>query len=244
MDLDLKAKLLMGLNISTHGITIKNYTIGEIFGTIGLTKYLQMSSISNRDVKDYIAREYLYQFKTVSVFDVFCMTQEMNDMFIEFLNLFTGYEWKFISNDTFTEFYAKNEYGNNVHVNRENIHSIFDVVKAMYCLDSSKKESDRDDIDDEMRELLREFEEEEAKVNASKGSKVTIVSIIDGISAKHNSINLLNIWKYKMYQIIHTYYILNKIDNENRIMTAIYTGVMDSKKTDVEKTYWAGEIDT
>ena len=241
MDLDMKAKLLMGLDISVCGITIKNHTIGKIFKDIGLTKYLQLSSIATRDVKDYISREYLDQFKDISVFDIFCMTQEMNDTFIEFLNLFTEYEWKFVHNNLFTEFYAKNENGKSVHISKENIQEIFETIKMMYCLDSSKKESEREDIDDRMKEILAELEEEESKVNESKGTKVTILSIMLGLASKHNSINLLNMWDYTIYQIIKTYHYVEKIDNEDRVVQGIYAGTIDGKKIDLEKLHWATE---
>lgn len=242
MDLDVKAKLLMGLDITIHDITIKNYTIGELFKDVGLTKYLQLSSVAIRKVRDYIRPEYLETFDDVHIFDIYCMSREMNELFIAFLNLLTGYSWKFVHTDVFVEFYAKNEHDKNVHVNKDNIEDIFEIIKIMYCLDSSKRESDRDDINDEMRELLREFEEEESKVKNAKGCNITLVSIIDGISSKHPSINLLNIWEYKMYQVMHTYYSLNKIDNENRMMTGIYSGTIDGKKVEMEKAHWANEV--
>lgn len=242
MDLDVKARLLMGLDVSTHDITIKNYTIGEIFKDIGLTRYLQMSNIATRKVRDYISPEYLDNFKDISVFEVFCMTEDMNSLFIDFLNFFTGYGWRFVYNELFVEFYAKNEYGKNVHVNKENIEDVFEVIKVMYCLDSSKKESERDDIDDNIRDILRELEEEENKVNSASKNKITLLSIIDGISSKHHSINLLNIWDYKMYQVMHTYYVLNKIDNEDRVVSGIYAGTVDREKINFEKIYWANEV--
>lgn len=242
MDLDVKARLLMGLNVTTHGITIKNYTIGEIFEDVGFTRYLQMSSVATRKVRDYIAEEYFYKFKDISIFDIFCMSEDTNNLFIDFLNFFTGYEWKFAYTEDFVEFYSKNEHGKNVHIDKKNIGDVFEVVKVMYCLDSSKRESDRDDIDDDIRDILRELEEEENKVNNASKNKITLLSIIDGISTKHHSINLLNIWDYKIYQVMHTYYLLNKIDNEDRIVSGVYAGTVDKEKINFEKIYWANEV--
>lgn len=242
MDIDVKSKLLMGLDIEIHNITIKNYKLGEIFRDIGLIKYLQMTSVVNKKARDFIKAEYLDEVKDIKIFDVFCMSKDMQKLLSTIMNFFTGYEWNFVVTSSFSELLATNQDGVRVHINRDNYEDVLDVIKAMYCLDETKRESDRDDIDEEMRELLLEFEEEEAKVKAAKGSKLTLVSIIDGISNKHNSINLLNIWDYRIYQIMHTYYILNKIDNEDRLMTAIYSGTIDSKKAELEGAHWANEV--
>lgn len=237
----MKARLLKGSRIVVHGITIKNYTLGEIFDDIGLTRYLQMSSLANRKPKDFLTSEFINQVPDFTLFDVLCISSELNEIYLNFLNFFTGYEWEFIANEAFIEFHSINENGERVYVNKGNFDSLLDVVKATYCLDKSKRESDRDDIDDEMKELLMEFEEESDKVRKAKGSNITIIGIIDGVSNKHPSINLFNIWGYTIYQLMNTYYALSKIDNESRIMSGIYHGTVDSKAIDLESIHWANE---
>ena len=94
-----------------------------------------------------------------------------------------------------------------------------------------------------MRGLLLEFEEEENKIRKAKGAVITMTSMIDGVANKHPSLNLINIWEYTVYQLYHAYQRINRIDNENRILTAIYTGNMDGNKTDLEKIHWANDSD-
>lgn len=241
MDVDLKARLLMGLDISIHDITIKNYKMGTLFKDVGLSRYLQLSSLAIRTPKDFLQEEFLEEFKSVTMFDVFCINDELNNFFIQFLNLFTGYEWTFITTPSFTEFHAINEYGSRVHIGKGNYDDVIEIIKVMYCLDRSKRESERDDIDERMKEILAEFEEEESRVNSAKGGTITLISIIDGIANKHNSINLLNIWEYTMYQVMHTFHSLEKISNEDRVMNGVYAGMIDSKKIDLEKMHWAAE---
>lgn len=241
MDIDLQGKLLAGSNIAVKDITIINYKAHDIFRVIGVTKYLQMTNLMCRTPRDFIEPKYLKEFGDVKLFDIFCMTEEMQDLFKKAMNFFTGYEWDFVGTSAFIEFWATNENNERVHINRENCEEIFDVIKSMYCLHDNKKESQRDDIDDRMREILAEFEEEESKVNTAKGSKITLFSIIAGVATKHNSINLLNIWDYTIYQIIHSFKLLEKISNEDRTMTGIYSGTIDSKKIDLDKIHWAAE---
>lgn len=233
----------MGLDIDVHGIRILNHKLGTIFKDIGLTKYLQMSNLATRSPKDFLNKEYISEFKDITMFDIFCMSEELNKVFMQFLNLFTGYEWNYVATEAFVEFDTMNENGIRVHINRENFNDVIEVVKVMYCLDKSKRESERDDIDDDMAVLLKEFEEEEDKVKRSKCGNITIVSIIDGVASKHPSLNLISVWGYTMYQIIHTYYKLNQIDNERSITSAMYAGTIDSKKIELDKMHWANELE-
>lgn len=241
MDVNIRPRLLMGLDINVHNITIKNYKLGEIFKNIGLLKYLQMTSVVNKKVRDFIKDEYLDQVKDMQVFDVFCISRDMQEVLSTVMNFFTGYDWKFVSTDAFSELLATNQNGERVHINRDNYADIIEVIKVMYCLTDTKRESDRDDIDEEMRELLLEFEEEENKIRKAKGAVITMTSMIDGVANKHPSLNLINIWDYTVYQLYHTYQRINRIDNENRILMAIYTGNIDGNKTDLEKIHWAND---
>lgn len=241
LDIDLKAKLLMGCEISTHDITIKNYKIGEIFKEIGLSKYLYMTNIINKKTTDFIKQEYYEELKDLKLFYIFCMSKEMRDIFCEVMNFFTGYEWNFINAGEINEFIALNENNKRVHINDENYNDILETIKNIYCLSESKKDSHRDDIDSEMREMLLEFEEEENKIRESKGAIITIPSMVESVSVKHSSLNLTNIWSYTIYQLHRTYQRINKIDNENRILMAIYNGNIDGDKMDLEKIHWAND---
>lgn len=240
-ELDLKAKLRMGSDIDVCGITIKNYKLGEIFNDIGITKYLQMTGLISRSPSDFIDKKYLKEISSVTMFDIFCMSYEMQELFMETMKFFTGYEWRFVANRAFVEFQATNTSDKDVHINKENHEHILNTIKEMYCLSEVKKESEREDIDDRMKEILAEFEEEENKVNKAKGGKITIFSIIDGVSTKHPSINILNIWNLTMFQLMRNFYSLGKNINEDRVMNGIYSGVIDSKKIDLDKIHWATE---
>ena len=140
VDVNVRSRLLMGLDINIHNIIIKNYKLGEIFRDIGLLKYLQMTSIVNKKVRDFIKDEYLDEIKGVQVFDVFCMSKDMQEVLCTVMNFFTGYNWKFVSTDDFYELMSINQNGERVHINRYNYVEIVEVIKIMYCLTDSKRE--------------------------------------------------------------------------------------------------------
>lgn len=244
MDVNVKAKLLMGLDISVCDITIKNYKLGHIVEDIELDRYLRMAHISTLKPKDIVQKEVLKECKDIDMFDIFYSSENICNTFIEFFNFFTGYEWEFVHTSVFVEFHAVNEYGKHVYISRDNFNEVINVIQTMYCTDKQRmKESERDDVDDEMIELLREFEEEEEKIRKAKGATVTILSMISGIANKHPSLNLLNIWDYTVYQLAHTYHRLNRIDNENRVFAAVYAGNIDSKKAELDRIHWANDAD-
>lgn len=244
MNIGMKAKLIKGSDITVNNIRIKHYKIGYLVDEVGLDKYFYMIHIATLKPKDLLKKEVLKEFKDINMFDIFCMSEDMNNTFIAFLNFFTGYVWDFIDGGSFMEFHAINECGNRVHISRDNFNDVMDVVCKMYCTDMQKpKESERDDIDDEMAQWLRELEEEEGKVNQAKGTFLTIISILTGIANRHPSLNLINIWDYSIYQIQYTYRTLCKIDNENRVFAGVYAGTIDTKKMDLEKMHYANDSD-
>lgn len=245
MDIDLKARLLMGLDINVHGITIKNHKLGTIFKDIGLTRYLQMSNLATRSPKDFLNKEYISEFKDISMFDIFCMSTDLNGVFIQFLNLFTGYEWTFISTEAFVEFHATNENGSRVHISRDNFDEVIEVVKVMYCLsDDANRKKDEIDIDmavdDEVRELAMEFAEFKKQKNKNK-SNVTITSIISFLASKVYDWG--KVFDMTIYQIIKSYSHFEMYSYWENVMTGIYQGTIDSKSINFDEIHYARETD-
>ncbi|MGL6175210.1 MAG: hypothetical protein ACRC1P_11450 [Cellulosilyticaceae bacterium] len=233
-DIDLKARLLMGLDIPINGITIKNYTIGYIFKEIGLVKYSQIMNLVSLKPRDFMGEID----NNTHMYDILTSNQYTLEWLVDFVSLFIDGEWIYIP--------IHNEFFNSkirMSINKSNIDDIFYIVKKMYCLDTYGKESDRDDIDDEMRELLLEFEEEERKVRMGKGCGITTLSIVESVASKHPNLNLNSIWDYSMYKLMRTFYRLEHIESNNKTMTGIYSGVIDSKKINLEKIHWANDLD-
>lgn len=216
----IESLLVAGLDIEFSGVTLKNYKLKELFSKeIGLGVYLSTVNICTENPTEIFNNE------------------EKRKQFLNFLNLFTNKKWDYYSNSSL--FYVSDN--PQVILSEDSVQYILDIFKRIYCMDDVPKESDREDISDSMRELLKEFEEEEKKVKEKKGNFITLMSIVKAVSCKHPSINLLNIWGYTMYQLMESYHYINQIDRENRTITAVYAGTVSSKDVKIEDMYWANE---
>lgn len=222
-----KSLLLTGSNIEFREMTLFNFNLGKIFKEITLINYMILTDICLMQPQEIFS------------------TEELINKLVLFLNRFTDHKWEYskdLSGVLNTE--------HTVLLNIDNVGQILDVFKMMYCLKEVKKESERTDIDDEMKELLKEFEEEEQKVRNSKTlgkSAITLHSIVNGVACRHPALNLLNIWDYTVYQLFQTYYTLTKIDSENRAYIALFSGNLDKnarKQLDLPNLHWATEVET
>lgn len=241
IDESVKALILMGEDVEIHGITIRNYKLKEIFDKkiMGLDKYYMNINLCTLLPKDILPREALAhdELKDITLFKICLFVEQIKDKFIEFLDLFTTDKWMF--NPDFCEFVTSYDKNRKV-IDESLMHEIFKITQEMYCVVRPKKESDRDDIDDEMKAMLLEFEEQKAK--AKGGVHITLLSIIEFVSTKHPSLNLINIWEYTMYKLMKTYYRLEHISNYEQTVSAMYSGTISSKDIDLEKMHWANEI--
>lgn len=249
-DKELKARLLKGLDIDYQGIIIRNYSTGEIFEDLGLDKYEYLISLTILDVKDIFKDNKIDNIDNLKMYDVICTSFEFNNWFIEFLNTFTYMEWSF---GNFNDFVAYDENKKRFRITKDKFDGLMDIVRKMYVVNrgnkhkSSKFDFDKAVIKDEdMRQTLEELAEAERKAKKRKGNKeITLNGIITGICSKSNSYNLFNIWNLTVYQLMAQYYGIEQDENYRYVLTSIYSGVYDLKKsnTKLENIHWANEIE-
>lgn len=221
----LKSLLTMGADIEFHGLTLINYKLKNIFKDITLLNYYSLINVCTEKPEELLTNE------------------QKAKSFVLFLNCFTNKKWIYNPKRHLfvTDVKTKDEL---VILNIDNLQYILDVFKMMYCIEEIKNKSEQEDVDDEWKEILKKFEEEEQKVNESLSKQaITLNSIVLGVSCKHPSLNLLNIWDYTVYMILKTYRELNIIDSENRVYSAIYSGICDSLKINLEAMHFANDID-
>lgn len=243
-DLGLEMKLLRGGTVQFERLLIKPLTLGQI-EEMGIEKYLNLINFTNLTKEKLIGRDLIEVFKPYSFYQVVVNYDELRNMFLEFLNVFVLHDdeetaIRYVPEiDTIVVRYNKI----NGKINNSNFQDFLDFMRKVYYVPKSQKESDRTDIDDEMAELLKEFEEAESKVAKESGNEITIVSMIEAICTKHPSINLMTIWDYTMYQFMKTFYRIEQIDSAKNIMTGIYSGCIESKKINLKEYHWAKKID-
>lgn len=244
LDLTTETRLLRGRNIEFDKIVIKNMTLGEI-DDIGMLEYLTVINFSTLSKEKVVGRELIAVFEEYSFFQIVVNYPQLRDSFIELLKMFTLNDGKEHSVRYVPELdiFVVSYNGVNGKITEENFEDFLECIRTVYNIPKVEKESERLDIDDEMADLLKEFEEAEAKVNSEIGNGITITSIIEGVSAKHPSINLINIWDYTMYKLMRTYYRLEQIESATNIMTGIYSGCVETKKIDLKEYHWAKKLD-
>lgn len=239
-ELALEMRLLRGGNVQFERLSIKPLTLGEI-EELGVVKYLTLINFSTLTKEKIVGRKLIEVFKDFSFFQIVVSYEELRETFLEFLRTFVLHD----EDEDSVRYVPKIEtivvrYNKiNGKINSTNFESFLDFMRFVYHVSKVEKESDRIDIDDDMADLLREFEEVEAKVSKDKGSEITLTSMIEAMCTKHPSLNLMTIWDYTMYQFMKTYYRIEQIDNANNIMTGIYSGCIESKKIDLKDYHWA-----
>lgn len=244
LDLTTETRLLRGKNIQFDKIIIKNMTLGEI-DDIGMMEYLTTINFATLTKERVVGRELTKVFEEYSFYQIVANYPDLRNSFVNLLKMFTLHDDKEHSVRYVQELdvFVVSYNGINGKITEENFEEFLECIRIVYTIPLAEKESERMDIDDEMAELLKEFEEAEAKVNNEKGVGVTITSIIEGVSSKHPSINLTNIWNYTMYKLMRTYYRLEQIESSNNIMTGIYSGCIETQKIDLKEYHWAKKLD-
>lgn len=231
--MDYEALLYLGKNINYQNIYIKSWKYDDIVQIIGLSNALQLfnlSTITRKKFKDID--------EDISLFELF-MSSELQQMFIAFLHTFVEFDEVEYGEKT-NAFYFK--CGDEIGVlNKDNFEEFLEVFRMAYCIEKSTKESDRDDIDDEMRRDLLEFEEEEEKIRNAKGNTITLNSMVKAICCRHPSLNCLNIGECTIYQLKCDLVRLYQIDSNVFINTAMVSGTM-TEKINLEDYNWAKEL--
>lgn len=225
-ELRFKGSLLSGSNyITNHGIEIINYNLGYIYGTIELDEYYGTLQIINFDKKTWIDKGYD---ETEVDYSILCGTIYLLEKFVKCKEV--NYHSEF---GRYMVYISDTEF---IWVDTDMLKSIFDMIKKMYCIpepDTSKDEIIFDN--DEVAQKFAEFFEAEKDMKDDIVDGVTMGSMIEYVSNKSPSLNIINIWNLTMWQLHRNYVRLQMIDNYDNTMRGIYAGTIDSKKINIEK---------
>lgn len=233
-------KLLKGGRVVCDSIIYKSYTIGELIDK-GFEEYQRLVAVSVLEIGDLVNEEALPKeaLETISLFDIFTAMPDTQNWFLEFIHFFIEGEWSY--NQAFNIFVTYS-FENPIKIKRENFINVLENIRQIYCVEKPKSDFDEESAtDDEVAKMLREFAEVKKKQNKSE-SGMTYESILEGITVKHPSYNLFNIWDLTMYQLMHTFYRLEHVSTYSSIMQSIYAGVMSSKDVKMKEIHWANKM--
>ncbi len=242
---ELGVALLRGRIVNFDSILVKPLTLGEI-DEMGFNHYHELINFTLLTKQGIIGRgKEAEKFSSLSLFHLIILAPPLQEMLLEFLHLFILHDEEegAIRYVPEIETIVVRYKGITGKINSSNFEDFLEFMRFTYHVPKNMKESDRDDIDEEMADLLREFEEAEAKVSKERGGGVTFDGIIEAVSVTHPSVNLFSIWDYTMYQLMRSFIRLDHNTNSTNIMRGLYSGAMSSKDIKLEEYYWAKTLD-
>lgn len=218
-------KELVTVNLSSQKrVYIKNHNLKYIFETLGFSQYMSLCSVSaynKNDVPSGFSEDEIHKLNEQMVFNTAIFLKE------------------FVLCDNIQYNPQDNEYriGNNnefIALNKEDMNEIFSAFREIYSLSGEKVAfADAKPKTKEHEEFLAVIRKAQANIDRKKNGERTIDGIIMGVTSKHPSYNLTNIWDLTMWQLMETYTTLHKIDNAYFTKIGIYTGNIDMKKSKI-----------
>ena len=121
-----------------------------------------------------------------------------------------------------------------VILKEQDVNDVFAAFKEIYSLGGGKVAfADAKPKTKEHEDFLAVIRKAQAKIDRKKNGEHTVDSILIGVTSKHPSYNLLNIWDLTVWQLMETYSVLHKIDGAYFTKIGIYTGNIDMKKSKI-----------
>jgi len=223
--------------IGQKTIYIHNYKLKYIFETLGVEKYLRLCSTAS--YKDNIPIN-------LNNIELEKLNKEIVLSYAIFLHEFVMCD-RVQYNERNKEFIIFNK-EKDIILSENEMNILFDNFKQIYCLGNPKEDklfSGAKPITEKGKELLEIFRKATAKVNSAKSGVHTIDSIIMGVTSKHPSYNLLNIFELTMWQLMKTHSAMYKNDSIYFTNIGVYTGNIDTKKSKIkpEELDWSVRTD-
>ena len=205
-------------------VYLKNHSLDYIFSKMGFNHYMFLCSVSS--YKDRELPQGLSELER----------QQINKEMILHVAVFLR-EFVQCHNVQYNE--SANEYRllfedseKIIDLTEMDMSIIFKTFREVYCLSDGKQAyNDAKPITDRGKKFLEMMRKGKASIEAKNGGSHTIDSIIMGVTSKHNSYNLLNVWELTMWQLMQTHKIMYKIDGAYFYKIGVYTGNIDTEKS-------------
>lgn len=210
-----KGRLIRGKNIYVNGIgTFKQMSLDVIFEDLDIYySYLNFIVVSIEDYLKSIKQEELISgFKQhgLTMLDICTNNEEEKQWLIDALSYF------FVGEVYFDSGFILKSPDQECLITRDNFPIIKNVIKEINGLkvDSKEEETYSNDKAREIAEKLKKAKEEISK-NSKDGESTKLDCITSSVSARHPSLNLLNIWDLTVYQLYDQYNRLTLVDSFN-----------------------------
>lgn len=228
-------KLLKGSGIEVDFLKIYPLTLGEVT-ELGEEEYQRILGLFFIDI-DELGLKKTPELAELSNFIIFSLIlqqePEIREQIRLGLELFTKQEITFQNG----VFYFNNE----VPILEDSWDKIREIVALQNKIDFKKKE-EYNPVGDKAKAFMKKRQEVLDKVKeirSKKNDKIDFVTLVSSLSAKHPSINLLNVWDLTYYQFYDQLERLQLIQEYEISIQSLLAGA-DSKK--VKLKHWITKI--
>jgi len=224
------------IEIPTLGL-IYPLTIDEIL-EIGMTRYNQYLSLLTITTDDILNMIEIETEERIEPFEFLLLNAIMHEDFKkEILDALSFLLKKDIGVSEDGYFYI-GHINDCICINISNFGLMMDIICYQNCI--SKDNTEVKAKNAKQKEFMKRLKEVKSKYNIDKNDiDLEISNIISSVCAKHPSINLLNVHKLTMYQLIDQFKRLNMIDEYFINADALIHG---ASQDDVQIKHWASTL--
>jgi len=237
--MDIEYCMLRGLDLKIDSnLQIKNPKLSEIYD-IGYEKYSMYTSFITSSPYDLMVelKDIGIDYESLTHYQMFWNFYANQDIYKESFKYFTGQYYEIF----------KDESGNIVLVNENSIIDEFKFNEIIYFIKRINYLRLKPEYNPGNKTTLLYLMQQKRKraKRRKKKEKINLESIISSVVwFSNNGTNLNNIWELTISQLYDGYFRLNKIDNYDKIMNALYAGTIEKSKIDLEEINWSSIINT
>lgn len=235
---DIHLKLLLNLPIHIEGIgNFRSPKVKEVV-EISESEYNKCLSIMLFDKSNL--DDDLSEFSTLDVIrSILASDEDFKDYFLECLRFHLDTTVNFTHDDTYTYVSFGDVEDKNIMTD-ELYEYLAELVRVANKIEKPKEDEEFNAADELARKMIRKRKEKLARLEAVKKPKVTLHSIVSGVSAMLN--NPLEIGEQTIYQLYESNTRLHLIENIRNTNHGIYAGTVDGSKIKSEDLDFTGII--
>ena len=257
---EFRIRLTKQHNVDIFDLPIKQITINQILDEIGYSKYKSIREFVNLDLNMFEAKmvkdieNYMYEVKEAlmseysdvgydidfTLFDLCLYVPFINDMFVDFLHMFTYCESVQVQHiapfDTMLIVYSIDDTPHKLSLTRKQFEKFIDLFSILNYAVPIDNERSHDS--ESVKEFDRKAEEIKSKYGIKPKQDITIESIISSlIDSDNTSYTHENIGFKTMYQIMSSFYRMCKI-KDNDFMNLVRVNCSKISESDIKKASW------
>lgn len=226
-------------------ISVKIYTLNEIMD-IGYDKYLSHLSVMllrNFDIADLLYYEQDIWYEDVTPMQTLLACPQWRES-IYFFTGIKGLEIAQKENEIFLTNMQNVSDKDFIILDDKTIDSIREVLRAIHLMNIEKHMLEQASSKFVKKTIIkRQKYDREKDESARFKEKITFSSIVESVAwrSEGSGINILNIWDLTIRQLYSGYQRICKLDKYNQLISGMYSGSLDLKKTNInlEDEFWA-----